>query len=141
LYVPCPETMFRDIYQVPPAHTLELDLKTNEITLQRYWKITPANSNGNSQFDYEAAKLQLRSLLTDSTRRQMISDVPLGVFLSGGVDSPILTGLMAGISSQPVKTFTVVFQGKNVDLYNEQDEARAVARHFATEHHETTVDI
>src|SRR4029453_4573264 len=80
-------------------------------------------------------------LLTDSTRHQMISDVPLGVFLSGGVDSPILTGLMAGISSQPVKTFTVVFQGKNFDLYNEQDEARAGPPHFATQNHETTVDI
>jgi asparagine synthase (glutamine-hydrolysing) len=71
----------------------------------------------------------------------MISDVPLGVFLSGGVDSPILTGLMAQASARPVKTFTVVFQGKNVDLYNEQHQARAVSEHFATEHFETTVDI
>jgi asparagine synthase (glutamine-hydrolysing) len=140
LYVPCPDTMFRGIYQVPPAHTLELDLNSNELLPRRYWTIT-AHENGNHSFDYEAAKSELRSLLTDSTKRQMISDVPLGVFLSGGVDSPILTGLMAAVSSQPVKTFTVVFQGKDVDLYNEQDEARAVAQRFATEHHETTVDI
>src|SRR4029453_3554663 len=108
--------MFRDIYQVPPAHTLELDLNRNEFSLRRYWTIGAQESNGNHKFDYEAAKSELRSLLTDSTRHQMISDVPLGVFLSGGVDSPILTGLMAAGSSQPVKTFTVVFQGKNVDL-------------------------
>jgi asparagine synthase (glutamine-hydrolysing) len=71
----------------------------------------------------------------------MIADVPLGVFLSGGVDSPILTGLMAQNSSRPVKTFTVVFQGKNVESYNEQDLARVASERFGTEHHEIPVDI
>ena len=141
LYVPCPQTIFRDIYQVPPAHTLEVDLLTNEIELSRYWNVTSPGINGNGQFDYEQSKKELRALLADSTRRQMISDVALGVFLSGGVDSPILTGLMAEASAKPVKTFTVVFQGKNVELYNEQDEARSVSQRFATEHYETTVDI
>lgn len=141
LYVPCPQTIFRDIRQVPPAHVLEHDLKNNETTLRRYWSL-PRQTNGNGKsHDYEEAKSKLRELLSDSVRRQMIADVPLGVFLSGGVDSPVLTGLMAQSSSQPVKTFTVVFQGKNVEFYNEQDQARAAANKFATEHHELPVDI
>ena len=142
LYVPCPETMFRDIYQVPPAHLLELDLQTNEIALRRYWQMPGDNANGNGKTQsYEEAKSGLRDLMGDSVRRQMISDVPLGVFLSGGVDSPILTGLMAQVSSQPIKTFTVVFQGKGVEFYNEQAQAKAVAEKFATDHHEIAVDI
>jgi asparagine synthase (glutamine-hydrolysing) len=142
LYVPCPQTIFRDIRQVPPAHLLELDLQSNEISLTRFWHLPSQTAHGNRKAEeYREAKSKLRELLSDSVRRQMISDVPLGVFLSGGVDSPILTGLMANASRQPVKTFTVVFQGKNVDFYNEQDEARTTAEKFATEHHEIPVDI
>lgn len=142
LYVPCPHTIFRDIKQVPPAHVLELDLESNQIELRRYWSLTQQKTNGNGKSqDYEEAKSKLRDLLSDSVRRQMIADVPLGAFLSGGVDSPILTGLMAQASQQPVKTFTVVFQGKDVESYNEQDQARAAAQKFATEHHELPVDI
>src|SRR6185312_301567 len=142
LYVPCPNTIFKGIMQVPPAHVLELDLKTNEQRLSRYWSLPGKEANGNGKgHDYEEAKSKLRELLSDSVNRQMIADVPLGVFLSGGVDSPILTGLMAQASRQPVKTFTVVFQGKNVDFYNEQDQVRIAAERFSTEHHELPVDI
>src|SRR3954452_15554522 len=93
LYVPTPDTIFRGIRQVPPAHLLELDLQSNEVQLRRYWCLPQANTNGNGYHEsYDEAKSTLRQLLSDSVRRQMISDVPLGVFLSGGVDSPILTG-------------------------------------------------
>ena len=140
--MPCPQTIFRDIQQVPPAHLLELDLETNAIELRRFWSLPQPGTNGNGGGeDYEEAKSRLRDLLSDSVRGQMISDVPLGVFLSGGVDSPILTGLMAQLSRQPVKTFTVVFHGKNVELYNEQEQARVAAERFGTEHHELSVDI
>lgn len=141
LYVPCPATMFRGIYQLPPAHYLEFDLKTNQSQISRYWSLeTAAEANGHTP-SYEESKQTLRSLLTASVERQMISDVPLGVFLSGGVDSPILTGLMAELSSRPVKTFTVTFSGKDVALYNEAEEARVAAKRFRTEHHEIAVDI
>jgi asparagine synthase (glutamine-hydrolysing) len=139
LYVPHPDTAFRGVYQVPPAHVLELDLKTNSPRLRPYWR--PDGAAGASDAGYEESKQELRQLLTDSVRRQMVSDVPLGVFLSGGVDSPILTGLMAQASARPVKTFTIVFRGKDVQFYNEQEAAQAVARKFATEHHEIPVDI
>ncbi|HEV7861017.1 MAG TPA: asparagine synthase (glutamine-hydrolyzing) [Pyrinomonadaceae bacterium] len=145
LYVPTPETMFRGIRQVPLAHVLELDLRTNETSLRRFWQPQGANgANGNGagkKSSLEDDKRELRELLADSVRRQMISDVPLGVFLSGGVDSPVLTGLMAQTSTQPVKTFTIVFQGKNVEFYDERDIARQVARKFSTEHHEIPVDL
>jgi asparagine synthase (glutamine-hydrolysing) len=142
LYVPCPQTMFRGVQQVPPAHLLELDLDSNQARLSRYWQLPEASSMSRTGKDaYEEARSKLRELLSDSVRRQMVSDVPLGVFLSGGVDSPILTGLTAEVSSQPVKTFTIVFQGKDVEFYNEGDIARAAAKKFATEHHEIAVDI
>src|SRR6266566_1270844 len=141
LYVPCPETIFAGIYQLPPAHFLEFDLTTNQTQLSRYWSLKPAAEPNGSSPSYEESKQELRKLLTDSVERQMISDVPLGVFLSGGVDSPILTGLMAEVTSHPVKTFTVTFTGKDVEFYNEAEQARAVAKRFCTEHHEIAVDI
>jgi asparagine synthase (glutamine-hydrolysing) len=141
LYMPCPDTMFSGIKQLPPAHFLEFDLKSKQSRLSRYWSLKPAaEANGRGR-SYEESKKTLRRLLTESVERQMISDVPLGVFLSGGVDSPILTGLMAELSTVPVKTFTVTFTGKNVELYNEAEQARAVAERFRTEHHEIPVDI
>lgn len=142
LYVPCPDTMFSGVKQLPPAHFLKFDLQDNEITLSRYWSVKPTGGTTNgSAPSYEESKKTLRTLLADSVERQMISDVPLGAFLSGGVDSPILTGLMAEVSSQPVKTFTVAFHGKGLEFYNEAEQARAVAKRFCTEHHEIDVDI
>ena len=141
LYVPCPETMFEDIYQLEPAHFLEFDLKSNQSHLSRYWSLPAASEANGHTPSYEESKKTLRKLLTESVERQMISDVPLGVFLSGGVDSPILTGLMAELTSRPVKTFTVTFTGKDVELYNEAEPARAAAKRFCTEHHEIAVDI
>jgi asparagine synthase (glutamine-hydrolysing) len=144
LYVPTPETMFRGIRQVPPAHYLELDLRTGETSLTRYWQPhegVGANGNGFAKTSLEDDKRELRELLADSVKRQMVSDVPLGVFLSGGVDSPVLTGLMAQASPRPVKTFTIVFQGKHVEFYDERDIARRVARKFGTEHSEIPVNL
>jgi asparagine synthase (glutamine-hydrolysing) len=142
LYVPCPETIFKGIFQVPPAHVLELDLDSNDLRFRRYWQLEQAGIEADHvKRDHEDDKDRLRALLADSVRCQMVSDVPLGVFLSGGVDSPILTGLMAKTSPRPVKTFTVIFHGKNLEFYDERDNARAVADKFATEHHEVEVEI
>jgi asparagine synthase (glutamine-hydrolysing) len=144
LYVPCPQTAFQGIFQVPPAHALELDVRTCRLRQWRYWRPDEdreQNGTGKNGPSLEETKQELRDLLADSVRRQMVSDVPLGVFLSGGVDSSILTGLMAQASSRPVKTFTVIFHGKDVQSYNEQEAARVVARKFGTEHHEIPVDI
>lgn len=144
LYVPCPDTMFQGIFQVPPAHVLELDLRTNEARLRRYWQLRgpedPAASGSDGRSDDEA-KTVLRELLGDSVRRQLLSDVPLGIFLSGGVDSPLLTAMMAQTSPDPVKTFTIVFREKEAESYDESAVARTVAQRLGTVHHEITVDI
>ena len=144
LCVPGPQTVFRGIYQVPPASVLEMDLETQQTRIWPYWEMTAHASlarNGSQEERYEEQKEVLKGLLTDSVRRQMISDVPLGLFLSGGVDSPILAGLMAQESSRPVKTYTVVFKGKSFQDYNEESAARAVAKYFGTEHREISVDV
>jgi len=136
--VPCPDTAFRGILQVPPAHIMTFDLSTRQLELEKYWSIDRAVADEVSSGD---ARDRLRGLLADSVRRQMVSDVPLGVFLSGGLDSPILVGLAAEVSSDPVKTFTIIFEGKHLEFYNEREAAREVAQRFHTEHHEIEASI
>ncbi len=137
--VPCPETAFREVMQVPPAHTLEIDLRTMRTRLERYWEFAPESMRAATPRGEICQTL--RTLLASSVRRQMVGDVPLGAFLSGGVDSPVLVGLMAEMSTKPVKTFTIAFEGRDVDFYDERSAARLVAKKFATEHHEIVANI
>ena len=88
---------------------------------------------------HDESMAHLRQLLADSVRRQLISDVPVGAFLSGGIDSRIMVGLMAEAAHKPVKTFTVVFEGHGLEYYNEREGARQAAERFGTEHHEMVV--
>ena len=136
--VPCPHTAFRGIMQLPPAHTMTFDLRSGQLRLEKYWDIGAAVREAVSLGD---ARERLRSLLSDSVRRQMISDVPLGIFLSGGLDSPILVGLAAETSSAPIKTFTVVFEGKHLEFFDERKAAREVAQRFGTDHREIEASI
>ncbi|MDX2034593.1 MAG: asparagine synthase (glutamine-hydrolyzing) [Blastocatellia bacterium] len=140
LYVPAPRTIFRDIRQLPPAHWLEYDLARRRIVrVERYWgpkfwEAAPPMGPGER-------RQALRELFGDAVGRQMISDVPLGAFLSGGVDSNVIVGLMAERTSRPVKTFTVRFDEPGMDYYDERREARRISEKFATEHHELPIDL
>jgi asparagine synthase (glutamine-hydrolysing) len=136
--VPCPHTAFRGIMQVPPAHTMTFDLRSGQLKLEKFWDIGAAVKEAAALGDGRA---RLRSLLADSVRRQMISDVPLGIFLSGGLDSPILVGLAAQASTTPIKTFTVVFEGKHLEFFDERKAAREVAQRFGTDHREIPASI
>ena len=143
LYVPAPRTIFRGIFQLPPAHWLEYDLRTRRVTrIERYWDVAEW---GSKSFDRRTERCdiqaELRALMADAVEKQMISDVPLGAFLSGGIDSNVIVGLMASRSSQPVKTFTVLFEGDELSYYDERVEARRIAEKFSTEHHELPVDL
>lgn len=128
-YVPCPDTMFIEVKQIAPAHALVLE--NGSIHSFSYWELPPADDR--STISEKEASGELRRLMTQAVRRRMISDVPLGLFLSGGIDSSIVCGLMAGISDKPVETFSIGFKEASFD---ETSYARCVAQAFATHHHE-----
>jgi len=133
-YVPSPDTIFEGIKKLPPAHYLLYDSSGN-IKIERYWKLAFA-SNKEPQRDISEWCHLIRSKLEESVKLRLISDVPLGAFLSGGVDSSLVVGIMAKLSRNPVKTFSIGFEEKDFD---ELSYARMVSKHFATEHHEFIV--
>ena len=144
LYVPYPQTIFEGIYQLPPGCILKFSPKTGKVEVEKYWTIGVEgwkNGRIEGKKSYEEYKIRLRELLTDSVKKRLISDVPLGAFLSGGIDSTIVTGLMAQNSNKQVKTYTVLFTGEGVDFFNEKEYADTVKDYFGTEHHEITIDI
>jgi asparagine synthase (glutamine-hydrolysing) len=126
-YIPAPLSIFEDIKKLPPGHTLIL--KNNSISIQQYWDLqVKAN-----QFENKQAEQNLTELLQDAVKIRLMSDVPLGAFLSGGVDSSTLVALMSQVMDQPVKTFSIGFEDQT---YNELNYARMIAKKFNTEHHE-----
>lgn len=134
-YVPPPYTGFRGILKLPPAHWLTLDLstETGELRLEKYWSLEYGPKLRISEVE---AAVVLREKLREAIRLRMISDVPIGAFLSGGIDSTLVVGLMAELSDRPVKTFSVGFQEA---AYNELGHARRVAQMWGTDHHELIV--
>ena len=138
-YVPTPDTFFAGIKSLPPAHVLTLE-PGGEASLQRYWQLEVPGVNGGGQpldIGFDEAAQEVRRLLGEAIRRRLISDVPLGAFLSGGIDSSAIVALMAGVMGEPVKTFTIGFEDR--DGFDERPFARAVATRFGTEHHESVV--
>src|SRR5271156_1018491 len=137
LYVPGPQTAFREIHQVPPGHSLTVRLRDNSVAIGRYWNVCQ-----NSKFEhssYEQLKSSIRETLTTSVKRQLVSDVPIGVFLSGGIDSTIVTGL-AKQEKQDIQTYTLGFTGEEFHFYNEAVKGRSVSQHLGTEHFELSLD-
>jgi len=131
-YVAHPQSAFAALRKVPPAHTLVVQNGT--LKLDRYWKLSYEQREQGS--DQELQEL-VRSTLLEATRIRLRSDVPLGAFLSGGVDSSAVVAAMAQLSSRPVKTFSIGFTS---DWFDETPYAREVAQLFATDHHEFRVD-
>jgi asparagine synthase (glutamine-hydrolysing) len=133
-YIPSPLTIFEGIKKLPPAHYLLYDL-SGTMKIEKYWKLNFAPSQ-ESRTDVHEWCDRIRSELEASVRLRLISDVPLGVFLSGGMDSSLIAGIMAKVSGRPVKTFSIGFEEKDFD---ELGYARLVSDHFSTEHHEFVV--
>lgn len=139
-YVPTPYSIYQNIYKLPQGHILSISANTKPNNLpepKAYWSakhvIETANAfSGSSQEAIE----QLESLLKDAIKLRMVADVPLGAFLSGGIDSSTVVALMQSLSSQPVRTFSIGFQE---DAYNEAKYAKAVAEHLNTNHTELYV--
>jgi asparagine synthase (glutamine-hydrolysing) len=130
-YIPAPRTAFAGILKLPAAHTLCFE--DGRVSLQRYWQIdfTPQCTD-----DEETAARRVRELLTEAVRVRLMSEVPLGAFLSGGVDSSTVVALMSEIATEPVKTFSIGFEEQD---YSEVEYARLVAKRYRTDHHEFVV--
>ena len=134
-YVPAPRTFFAGIQSLPPGHTLTC--RKTAIEIKAYWDISFARQP-NHQCSEDACSEQLLALLRDTVRLHLRSDVPFGAFLSGGLDSSLIVGLMSEFLDQPIKTFSVGFETSN-GIVDERAYAQTVARRFGTEHHEIVV--
>jgi asparagine synthase (glutamine-hydrolysing) len=132
-YIPGPRTIFRAVKKLPPASVLVLPLDRGEPTVSRYWalRLTPDETVGEAEW-VEG----LRAHLADAVESHMVADVPIGAFLSGGVDSSTVAALMARASSRPVRTFSIGFDEADFD---ELEFARGVAKRYGTDHYEMVV--
>lgn len=138
-YVPCPETFYRGVRQIEPATSVTIDA-TGVATRRVFWRLQrsgEAGLPGASNVDRPSAQRRVRELLTKAVERRLISDVPIGAFLSGGIDSTIVVGLMSELMQEPVKTFSIGFEGD--PAYDETRYARIAAAHFGTDHTEFRV--
>lgn len=138
-YIPAPYSIYQGISKLEPGSLLTVSLKQPEPKIWKYWDTLEVASAGiKNQFagSENDAVDALERLAKDAVRQQMVADVPLGAFLSGGVDSSAVVAMMQAQSSRPVKTFTIGFNEKG---YNEAEHAKAVARHLGTEHTELYV--
>ncbi|MFH0825340.1 MAG: asparagine synthase (glutamine-hydrolyzing) [Pseudomonadota bacterium] len=126
-FIPAPHTIFEGVYKLPAAHTAVFDAAG--LRVRRYWDLPEPEAG----LDYEQAKAGLEELLFDAVRIRLISDVPLGAFLSGGVDSTLVTAIMKKIGADPVKTFSVSFPGTT---YDESPWSRLAASSLKTDHQE-----
>jgi len=134
-YVPDPQTAFRGIRKLPPGHTLTF--KDGFLVTRRYWDFDYPEPEPDAKVESEAYYIErLRELLAESVRIRLMSDVPLGAFLSGGIDSSTVVAMMARAMDRPVKTFSIGFTESSHD---ELHYARIAARHFNTDHHEFIV--
>jgi asparagine synthase (glutamine-hydrolysing) len=134
-YVPNPGTLYEGIAQVPPGHSLTVE-DGGETRLRQYWDWTFPERP--LEIGASEAAGRLRELLTAAVRRRLIADVPVGAFLSGGLDSSIVVAIMAGLTSSPVKTFAIGFAG--APGFDETRYARLVARRYGTAHTEFIVE-
>ena len=128
-YIPAPHTIFKNIRKLRPGHILTV--RDGMLKEEEFWDIPPDTADHR---DFEDTKATLFRTLEDAVRSQMVADVPLGAFLSGGIDSSVIVGLMARNASRPVKTYAIGFA--DMPMYDESAYAREVAAFHHTEHHE-----
>ncbi len=127
LAVPFPLTIYHGVRKLPPAHVLLFE--DGKSQLKRYWELTPAAEN----WDLEEAAGRVRAAVENAVRSRLVSDAPVGAFLSGGLDSSIVTGLMSRFCDEPIRTFSIGFGDRG---YDELKYARIAAEQFGTRHTE-----
>lgn len=132
LYVPTPKTMYQDIFKLEPAHYLKIDIATNIYEKVCYWELPIEKCED----DINIAKTKIYSLVKKSIDEQMVADVPVGFFLSGGMDSSVVVAL-AAMTHNDINTFSIGFTDKN---YDETYYADLVAHQYGTKHHKKVLD-
>jgi asparagine synthase (glutamine-hydrolysing) len=133
-FVPSPRTIVRGVCKLRPGHTLTWSIAHSSARVERYW--APELNAGDGRHDLEQESARLLECLRESVRKELISEVPLGVFLSGGIDSSAVAAMMTQLGAE-VQTFSVAFAERSFD---ESGYAREVARHLGTDHHEVTLE-
>ncbi len=134
---PAPQTLFKGIMKLPQGHRAIVN-EHGAITVEEYWDVfDSAQSDATYSADENAERV--RAGLRESVRMRMVSDVPFGVLLSGGIDSSTNVALMAAEMDRPVQTFSIGYKGLGVEEFNELHHARRVAERFGTEHHEMVI--
>ena len=135
-YVPWPHSIFKNVFKLTPGHCLEVDLSGEARASASYWQlrelIEERKLDKRTAYDPELIT-ELDGLLTKAVGQRMLADVPLGAFLSGGIDSSVVVALMQKQSTRPVKTYTIGYRDAS---YNEATDAARVAKHLGTDHHE-----
>lgn len=127
-YIPAPESILAGVRKLPPATVATIPVNDLAVSQKKYWSLDTAPSDSSQS---------IRSLLESSVEQRLMSDVPLGTFLSGGLDSTVITALMTEVSNDPVRTFSVGFAESS---YDESSFSRRVADDLGTDHHELIVD-
>jgi len=130
LYIPSPQTIYEGVHKLPPGHYLDLDCYSGNFQIKPYWQ---PDYSKKTDLSFDDARDRLRELITDAVKIRLLSDVPLGAFLSGGIDSTIIAGVMSEVSGGPVKTFTIGFEEA---LYDEREYARIAAAHLNSRGHQ-----
>lgn len=133
-YVPAPFSIYKGISKLPAAHVMTVE--NGEIRTRRYWNLTFAKNANVPSFD--RAAVELKELLSDAVRMRLVADVPLGVLLSGGVDSSTIAAFSTQHATETVKTFSIGF---TEDSFDETKYARQVAAHLGTDHHEEILSV
>lgn len=133
-YIPAPRTIYKEVKKLEQGHYLEFDENRKYVDHQ-YYDVVKIKLEKSSD-DYETAKAKIRSMVEESVNKRMVSDVPIGAFLSGGIDSSIVCAVMSKYSEKPIKTFSIGFEQKE---YDESDRAKLLAEHIGANHTQFTL--
>jgi len=136
-YISAPRTIYRNVYKLPPAHYLELNRQKPEPVIRQYWSVMDHVAQGPLRGTEEELADRLEELLISAFRYRMVADVPVGVFLSGGIDSSLVAAILQAHSGQTIHTYTLGFNEKEFD---ESAWAKKIAQHLGTEHTEYILD-
>lgn len=132
-YIPAPYSIFSRTYKLLPGHYLTISLKSKSVLQKQYWSVTEFYNKPSPEISFNDAAAETERIMQQAFQLRMVSDVPVGVFLSGGYDSTLVTALIQKNISQKLKTFTIGFKES---AFNEAPYARQVAAHLGTDHHE-----